>query len=499
MKYALNAEMSKKVDRYTIDEIGVPSVVLMERAALAVATKTAEIAAGFGRNVSICAVCGSGNNGADGVAAARILTWQGLPVDVIVADDGAKPSAEFAAQAEIAANSGMSFCNVSSIAEYDIVIDALFGTGLSRAVTGAYARTIDRINAGQNVVVSVDIPSGISADTGNILGTAVRADATVTFGYNKIGLMLYPGREFAGELTVADIGFCPEAIRNLKPAMYFTAEDLGGIPVREASANKGSYGRTLVVAGSENMSGAAYLAAAAAYRSGVGLVEVFTHSDHCAVIRSLLPEAIVTGYRADNAEELLAPLLARSGTVILGPGLSANDTAARIVKKTLSEAERPLIIDADALNIIAGDINLLKSCRAAVIMTPHIGEMARLTQKTKEELLSDPVKAAADFADAHNVICVLKNAATVVAEPGGRNRLYINYSGCAAMAKGGSGDALTGVIAGMLALRIEPFSAAAMGAYVHGLAGEAAAARCGEHAAMASDLIGQLGRVMGRN
>lgn len=496
MKYSLDAAMSKKVDSYTINEIGVPPLVLMERAALAVASKTAEIAAGFGRQVRICAVCGCGNNGADGVAAARILTWQGLPADIMVAGDVSKGSPEFDAQMKIAASSGMPLCNISSLSEYDIVIDAIFGTGLSREVKGDHARIIDMINSCQCVTVSVDMPSGISADTGNILGTAVRADATVTFGYNKHGLLLYPGRELAGEITVADIGFCPEAVRGLNPAMYFTTGDIAGIPKRDAMANKGSYGRTLVIAGSETMSGAAYLAAAAAYRSGVGLVEVFTHSANCSVIRTLLPEAIVTGYDEGNAEERLEPLLDKADSVILGPGLSTDSTAVAIVKKVLSDAAQPLIIDADALNIISSDTNMLKSCRSTVIITPHIGEMVRLTGKTKKELLDDTVGAAASFAREYNVICVLKNAASVVAEPDGRRRVYINNSGCAAMAKGGFGDVLTGVIAGMLALRIEPFSAASMGVYVHGLAGEAAAFDCGGHGAVASDILERLGKIM---
>lgn len=499
MKYALDAAMSKKVDSYTINEMGVPSLVLMERAALAVASKVAEIAAGFCRQVRICAVCGSGNNGADGVAAARILTWQGLPVDIIIAGDEKKGSPEFAAQVGIARNSGMAFCNISSIEEYDIVIDAVFGTGLSRGIEGAYADIINTINLCRSVTVSVDIPSGISADTGNVLGAAVRADVTVTFGYNKQGLLLYPGREFSGEITVADIGFCPEAIRSLNPAMYFTAEDIGKIPVRSALANKGTYGRTLIIAGSESMSGAAYLAAAAAYKSGVGLAEVFTHSDNCSVIRTLLPEAIVTGYEADSATELLDPLLKKADTVILGPGLSTDGTAVSMVKKVLTEANQPLIIDADALNIISSDTNILKSCRSTVIITPHIGEMVRLTGKDKNEILADAVGAAASFAKEYNVVCVLKNAATVVAEPDGKRRVYINNSGCAAMAKGGSGDVLTGVIAGMLALRIEPFSAASMGVYVHGLAGEAAANDCGSHAVVASDILEHLGKVTEHN
>ncbi len=496
MKYVLTGAMAKSVDIYTIEKMGIPSVVLMERAAFEVASKTAQIAVDFGRAVKICAVCGCGNNGADGVAAARILTWQGMAVDIIIAGDKEHATEEFNIQLDIAVRSGMAVRNLSAIDEYDIIIDAVFGIGLSREISGSYAGIIDKINACSNVVVSVDIPSGVNADTGCVMGTAIHADATVTFGYNKQGLMLYPGKALAGEVTVADIGFCPEAVRNLGAAMYFTTDDVYGIPVRDAMSNKGSYGRTLVIAGSENMSGAAYLAAAAAYRCGAGLVEVLTHENNCGVIRNLLPEAIVKGYNDDNAAEAVGEGAAKADVIIAGPGLSTDYTAAKIIKKVLSVAKCPVIIDADGLNIIAEDISLLKSCGSTVIITPHIGEMARLSGLSKAEILADSVGAAVNFAAENNVICVLKNASTVVAsfEP----RTYINNSGCAAMSKGGMGDVLTGVIAGMLSCRLEPFSAAAMGVYIHGLAGEAAAAENNMHTVLAGDLLEQFGRVMGK-
>lgn len=308
--------------------------------------------------------------------------------------------------------------------------------------------------------------------------------------------MLYPGKALAGEVTVADIGFCPEAIRKLSPAMYFTTDDVYGIPVRDAMSNKGSYGRTLVIAGSENMSGAAYLAATAAYRCGAGLVEILTHETNCGVLRTLLPEAIVNGYNETTAVGTVEERASAADVIIIGPGLSTNETAVEIVRETITVADCPLIIDADGLNIIAGNISLLKSCRSTVIITPHIGEMSRLCGLSREEILADAVEVAKAFAVENNVICVLKNASTVVAsyEP----RIYINNSGCAAMSKGGMGDVLTGVIAGMLSCRLEPFSAASMGVYIHGLAGEAAAAESNMHTIVAGDLLEQFGRVMGK-
>ena len=496
MKYALTAEMAKKTDQYTIGEMNVPSLVLMERAALAVANKTAEVAVEFNRAVRIAAVCGCKNNGADGIAAARILAWQGMNVDIIVVGNPDHATEEFRQQTDIAMRSGLVFTNISAIREYDIIIDALFGTGLTGEVKGEYAALINEINAGKNIVVSVDVPSGINTTTGRVAGVAVKADITVTFGYNKTGLLMYEGKGYAGEVVVADIGLCPEALKSLNPPMYFTPDDILRIPARIPDANKGTYGRCVVIAGSEEMSGAAYLSAVAAYRTGVGLVEIVTHEKNEPVIKSLLPEAIVVGYRRDNATEVTADAIEKADVIILGPGLSRSDTAQAIVGCVMDKGRVPVIIDADALNIIAADTSVLKRYESTVIITPHIGEMMRLTGMSKEDILSDSVKAASDFAVENGVICVMKNAVTVACEPDRAGRTYINTSGCAAMAKAGMGDVLTGIIAGMLLLSLEPFSAAAMGVYVHGIAGEMACSKQNEHSVLATDLIKELGRIL---
>lgn len=488
MKYAVDSEISKFIDNYTIEKLGVPSMVLMERAALSVAGKVAEVAVNFNHEVKIVAVCGVGNNGADGIAAARILTWQGLKVDIVIVGDESKATPEFVKQKEIAEKSGMYFGNISTIGEYVIVIDAIFGVGLTRDVEGEYAKAVELINAGNSYVVSVDIPSGISASKGNICKVAVKADSTVTFGYHKVGMLLYPGKEYAGEVTVSDIGFSPMAVNEMNPAMYFVQEDIGRIPKRLEYSNKGTYLRALIIAGNEDMSGAAYLSGAAAYRCGVGLVEIFTHNNNTEVLKRNLPEAIVTGYDRDNVEVLLNEKLEKADVIILGPGLGTGDVSKKIVEIVLSCGNVPLIIDADGLNIIANNKAVLKTYPSTVIITPHIGEMARLTNMDKQEIVSDIIKTAKDFSDEYNVICVLKDAATIVSEPQTK-RVYINNSGCGAMSKAGCGDVLTGVIAAMLALRLEPFSAAAMGVYIHGLAGEKATAGINEHSLMASDLI----------
>lgn len=498
MKYALDSRMSKEIDRYTIEEIGTPSIVLMERAAMSVAGKCAQVAKEFNRSVRICAVCGCGNNGADGIAAARILTWQGLEVDIIIAGNEEHATTDFSIQKKIAVNSGMNFRNIAAIPEYDIVIDAVFGVGLKRNVEGEYGRALEMINAPGKYVISVDVPSGIDASTGQIMNVAVRANATVTFGYNKLGLMLYPGKEYAGEVTVSDIGFYPEAVKKLSSPMYFTIDDLSGIPERIMDSNKGTYGRILVIAGSENMSGAAFLAAKAAYRSGAGLVEIFTHENNVTALKALLPEAIITGYNEKDCETKLPEALIRAGVVLVGPGLSKSDMAKMIVKRTVDEKNVPIIIDADALNIIAEDLSILMSGNGNVIITPHIGEMSRLTGLSSYEIKRAAIDVASDFSKKYNCICVLKDAVTVASENAPGNRVYINNSGCAALAKGGSGDVLTGVIAGMLSLKLEPFSAACMGVYIHGLAGELAGSKVGMHSVLAGEVVDSIGSIINR-
>lgn len=494
MEYAADSKMSKYLDNYTIDKMKVPSLVLMEKAALRVAEKAALKAAAFSGKVRIAAVCGCGNNGADGIAAARILNWQGIKTDIIIVGNEELATEEFKVQKQIGDNSGLNYTVLKAENEYDIIIDAVFGIGLSRVIEGSYADVINRINDSGAYIISVDIPSGINADNGEVMGIAVKADETVTFGYNKIGMMLYTGKEYAGQVTVADIGFAPDVIKSQKAAIYFTKEDIKMIPQRITNANKGTYGRTLIIAGSKNMSGAAYLSAAAAYRCGCGLVEVFTHEKAAPVIKNLLPEAIVTEYNDRKAVAVLKKIIQRADYIVLGPGLSQSVTSQNIVEFVLRNGKIPLILDADALNIISKKPAMLKIYKSTVIITPHIGEMARLTNCAAADIKQSAVNTALSFARDNRVICILKDAVSVVTEPQGE--YYINTSGCQAMAKGGSGDVLTGVIAGMLAVGLEPFYAAMMGVYVHGLAGELAAKEQSMHSVTASDMLDKFGQLL---
>ena len=400
MRYLVTGNQMKEIDRYTIQTVGIPSAVLMERAALAVA-ETVETLAAY--SLHIWAVCGTGNNGADGIAAGRILHNKGYKVTIILAGDPQRGTEEFYLQRHIAQNLGMQVVEWKDFlpGRCDILIDALFGVGLSRPAEGEYLEVIHMMeNAGASKVVAVDMPSGIHSGSGQIMGAAVRADMTVTFGWRKLGSVLYPGREYCGQVKVCDIGFAPDSIRLVKGegtvAVTFGPEDLERLPVRPEYSNKGTFGKVLVVAGSENMGGAAYLSALAAYRMGAGLVKVMTDERNRQIIQQLLPEAVLATYRADEMEEEPAVFnqkveeeCAWADVIVLGPGIGRGPGVYELMRAFLTNAYVPMILDADGLNAVARYSELTQYFTENIIVTPHMGEMARLTDLTIEQLQED--------------------------------------------------------------------------------------------------------------
>ena len=342
-------------------------------------------------------------------------------------------------------------------------------------------------------VVAVDIPSGVSSETGAAHGEAVEADLTVTFGYEKLGMVFYPGRKLCGEIVIADIGF--PAYTKYEGHTYFAydPEDQNQIPKRRADANKGTYGKILIAAGSEGMCGAAYLSALASYRMGAGLVKILTVRANVPILQNLLPEAILTPYDPEQAQtdpagfkSLVEQECGWASAIVLGPGLGKEAHVASLVQNVLLSAYVPIIVDADGLNAVAQHPHLSGYFTENVIVTPHLGEMARLTGRSIEDLKRDLVESAVRYGEEKGVTCVLKDAVTVTA--GRDGNVYIGDSGCAAMAKGGSGDVLTGVIAGLLALGFSEDEAAALGVFLHGRAGAAAACKKGEHSVLARDI-----------
>ncbi len=520
MRRLVTGKRAKEIDAYTMQVIGIPSMVLMERAALGAARAVKKrIPAGTSVSLahpSVLAVCGTGNNGADGVAAARMLRLAGYDACAAIIGDVQRGTEEFKAQLEIAGRVGVPILGWQQMGEraWDAVIDAVFGVGLSREVEGDYRLCIERMNSltpAPSLRLAVDIPSGIHGDTGRVMGAAFRADVTVTFGWEKQGTLLYPGREYAGEVQVEDIGFPAAAIEEAPgtggseeegsghPVFTYGPEDLDGVPVRKAYSNKGSFGKVLIVAGSRGMCGAAYLSALGAYRTGAGLVKILTVEENRQTLQMLLPEAIlalydpadVTGDREEFGR-FMEEQTSWADVVVLGPGLGGEPYVEYLAEAVLTSAFVPVIVDADGLNAIAAHPYLTSYYTENIVITPHLGEMARLTGQSIGQIQENLPAAAMKYAIRYGITCVLKDAATVAA--GREGNLYINSSGSSAMAKAGSGDVLTGVIAGLMALGVEEERAAFLGVYIHGLAGEKAGGE--SHSLLASELADGIREVL---
>lgn len=532
MIYYPTAEEAGIIDRYTIEEIGVPQMVLMERAALHVADAVGnliehESAAGFkdrlnkdivNKDKRIVAIAESGNNGGDAVAAARILKLKGFDVDIIHIDGISKKSEAFTYQLNLSKKAGIRIISLKDeinprdelINKYDYLIDGIFGVGLSREVKGIHKDVIELMNKTKGKVISVDVPSGVSSDTGEILGAAVKADVTVTFGYIKKGLLFNPAQSLAGHIILGDIGFYPDKNSEILHYTYDRNDVKNRLPVRRNDSNKGTYGKVLIVAGSENISGAAFLAGNAAYRTGTGLVKVFTHENNRKALETMLPEALLYFYRDfdSEAKKELESSLDWASCAVVGPGLSLDSNARSIMDTLLNRKKNPgLILDADAINIISESKEkkeLLKEVakKTDVILTPHLMEMARFIADGDEDLKekisyikNNRSKVAINAAKDYHIILVLKDARTFVTDPDSE-KIYINTTGNSGMSTGGSGDTLTGIIAGLIAGGVDCDNAARLGVYLHGAAGDIAKEKLGEHSVMARDIADNMGQVI---
>lgn len=482
----LSASEMKRCDSYTIEQVGIPSTELMKRAAAAVAC---EIDRRYSNMSHVFIVCGSGNNGGDGFALAEILSHghaKKITVVFVGDEDGMTDScAFFKAAAKKCKN--IDIVKDTDFADATLIVDAIFGIGLSRNIEGKYARIINKMNEARCKKVAVDIPSGINADTGEVMGVAFRANLTVTFAAAKRGHVYYPGVKYCGIIIVCDIGIGLDALDGEKEVFSSFSKAPYAPPKRDPASNKGTYGKVLIIGGAAGMAGAVYFSALAAYRTGAGLVRIFAAEENRTALAALIPEAVLTTYKNGETEETersLKAALADATVVVTGPGLSKSEDARAILHTVLAECKVPLLLDADALNIIAEE-NISVRGDIPVIVTPHMGEMARLTKKSIDELKKTQIGEAFDFAEKQNCICVLKDARTAVSDGA---RCYLNTSGCSAMSKGGSGDVLTGVIATLIAEGMTPFEAAALGVFLHGKAGETASAEKGAYSVLARDI-----------
>ncbi len=499
MKIVTAREM-KGIDRTAIEEYGIPSLVLMERAGLAVALKVRE----FYAPRKVIVLCGSGNNGGDGLVAARDLHNAGFRVKAFLLSEEGRLSPDCTLQYQIARRFGFPVEFRPPVKREDfhsaIVVDAVFGTGLSRPVDDAVAQVFRLVKDSEAPVVSVDIPSGVSSDTGEILGEAIRAHCTVTFGLPKRGHYVYPGAAYTGRLFVEDIGFPQKLLTSDALKVELVDEGLAAalIPPRPKYSHKGDYGHILLVAGSRGKTGAALLAAKACLRAGAGLVTIGVPESLTDIFMNRVTDEMTLPL-PDNGRGALSskaiPQIVefssqRADIIAIGSGIGVSHDTEEILSELLRTSEIPVVIDADGLNSLKGNLDLLKKAKSPLILTPHPGEMARLLQGRKctiQDIEKDRITTALGFSADTGSTLVLKGVPTISATPEGR--AFVNTSGNPGMATAGSGDVLTGIIASFLGQGLSPEHASILGVYLHGLAGDEAAAAKGEHGLIASDIV----------
>ncbi len=499
MKWINKAEHMREADRYAIEKLQIPGLLLMEAAARSVAERLLQCCR---REQSVLILCGMGNNGGDGFAIARMLKRQGLCVQVFLGGnpDDLKGDAKInyamleAYQIPVVLSEQIKQIG-ELLRQSDWIVDAIFGTGLDRQVQGFWARLIAEVNQVHRErkvkILAVDMPSGVQSDTGAVMGCAVEADETITFCRLKPGLLLFPGREHAGRVQVAEIGI-PETAPALQKSSAFVLEPSDVkelLPKRVARSHKGTYGRLLMIAGSRSMTGAAILSGRAAYKMGVGLVDAAIPKEAVSVLQVNLPEAVTTPY-----EKQEMPLTSQASAVLAGPGLGQEEYVRLLLKGLLEQLSRetPLVLDADALNWLAREeeLKVLLMRRAAkgnTILTPHMGEAARLLHCCVQDVMEHPQEAADRLQELYQGVIVLKDAVTLVR--GAEGEMFYHTTGITGMYTAGSGDVLAGMIAGLCAQGVSAFKAAYTGVYLHGLAGDLAREACGAYGMMASDIV----------
>lgn len=496
MEYIVSAEEMRRCDTNTIEKFHVPAVVLMERAALGTVEVILEKCNKNSKKVLIAA--GTGNNGADGIAVGRLLMQEGFQVTFFLAGERKRFSELMELQVSIIEAYHGKICTSFPEDEYDIIVDALFGIGLTRALEGSFKEAVQKINKSTAWKISVDMPSGIHTDTGAVMGEAVKADATVTFAYRKLGMLLYPGCSYAGKVYVKQIGITKEGFEGNMPKVFCHEEPVSSLlPKRTQDGNKGTFGKVLVIAGSKTMSGACLLSAEAAFRTGCGMVRILTDKENKAIVGERLPEAILGLYGTkDELIEQLQKGCEWADCILIGPGCGINPDTEEKLRFVLEECDKTVVIDADGLNVISENFRLYNSLKTSIIeknrsvvLTPHLGEFSRLSEKSVQALKASLISETEKYAGENGCVLVCKDVRTIVCKQG--KQTYLNTSGNCGMATAGSGDVLAGVITGLLAQKMEAFEAAVLGVYLHGRAGDMAVKEKNEYTLLAGDLIKQ--------
>jgi ADP-dependent NAD(P)H-hydrate dehydratase / NAD(P)H-hydrate epimerase len=504
----LNAAQMREADRRTIDEIGIPSLVLMENAGRQVVAAMEAIYADLlERQVAV--VCGRGNNGGDGFVVARTLVQRGVDVSVFVLGPISDVRGDARVNLEILGRLGVTVIEVSDgqawelhlseVRDCTLIVDAIFGTGLNAPVTGLIESVIADINASSIPVVSIDLPSGLSADSSEMRGESIEAETTVTLAAPKLPLVLPPAETRAGDIVIADIGIPSDVLDSVEgPRIELMTRSSARehITPRTADSHKGDYGHVLIVGGSRGKTGAAHLSGIGALRSGAGLVTIATAASCQAIVAGMAPEYMTIGL--DETDYGLDPegvdrLLEMARDVVaVGPGLGQAPATQSFIKALVDRATCPLVIDADGLNAFSGDPDRLTGREGRdIIITPHPGEMARLVGMSTDEVQASRLEIARNFAVSHHLYVVLKGHRTLVATPDGK--VFINPTGNPGMSTGGTGDVLTGMVSAWLAHLLDAEAACKVAVYLHGMAGDLAEADEGEIAMTAGDLAAHIG------
>lgn len=482
----------KKVDSYAINTVGIPSMVLMERAALEVFNACVEIVK---KSDKILIVAGTGNNGGDALALARMMIIGGYLVDVTIVGNSNSGTEEWKQQFSILKKLKITFTENPIFDEYTLIVDGLFGLGLNREVEGYYKDIIEKMNNTNSSILSIDIPSGLCADNGNVLGIAVCADITVTFGKLKTGLLVGKAADYTGKIIVKDIGFPKVAYSGFVGEVYaYDKTDLNQLPKRINSSHKGTYGKVLVVGGNEEMFGAVFFSAMALYRMGVGIVTIFSNEKNLLSLQQMIPEAIIKTFSGLETDiNKLVIEINKSDTIVIGPGLGKSELVKTFIKETL-QSKKPIVIDADAINVISKESTLLELLHEKVILTPHLGEMSRLTGVSIEEITKNTIHVCKSFADNRKIVCLLKDARSVISDG---SIVNINTSGNAGMSTAGSGDVLSGIVGALVTQGLPTIQAATLGAYIHGVSGDIMSNEKTQTGLIASDLLEGLKYITG--
>ena len=511
MRPIFTASQMRALDARAIERLGIPGPRLMENAGAGAAQVIAkEFSPIRGKRVLI--LCGKGNNGGDGFVVARKLTARGARVRVVlighrseIKGDAALALKRWRGRITEMADERAVDALHRELSDADVIVDALLGTGLTGPARGIFASAIAAVNGADRPVVALDLPSGLSSDQGPLLGPTVRASLTVTFAGYKRGLLLHPGADNAGRIVVVDIGIAPSEVeQGIGTFLLEEADIRRHFPPRQPDSHKGTFGRLLVVAGSVGKTGAAGLAGRSALRSGVGLCTIATAASQQPIVAGLGMEAMTEPLPetpgqtiSSKARERIVELASRTDAVALGPGLSLDPDTQELIRGLIAEVPRPMVVDADALSALAGHLDILDRAAGPRALTPHPGEMARMLGSTIAQVQSERLETVRAFCTQHGVALALKGAGTIIG--GADGRLFVNPTGNPGMAKGGSGDVLTGMVGAFLARGLDGLTALQAGCFLHGMAGDLACISRGEESLLAGDIVESIPAAMMRS